>query len=358
MNQRLSGFNWRLNFTWLLLLALGLITLNTLDQEFFFQQLLNALVGLGFFFLFSQIDYHLYPRFKGWLFLGTLVFLLSTFVFGAVTRGSIRWINVLGLTLQPSELSKPLLVLFFASFLAERELNLKNLSKAGVLILLPVVLVFLQPDLGSSLVVFFAWAGMVLGAGLATKIVLVSLVGLLAGLPLGWRLLQPYQQQRIASFLNPLADPLGAGYNLIQTVVAVGAGQFWGRGLGKGTQAQLMFLPERHSDFIFATIAEEFGFLGGLVMFFLIALLLWQILNVAQNAKDRLGFLLGLGIFASLASQTLINLGMNLGMLPITGITLPLVSYGGSSLVATMIFLGIVNNLSQQRKKPPAIEIR
>jgi rod shape determining protein RodA len=358
MNQRFSGFYWSLNFTGLALMALGLITLNSLDQNLFFQQLLNALVALTFFFLFSQIDYHLYARFKGWLFLGTLVFLLSPFVFGAVTRGSVRWVHVLGLTLQPSELSKPFLVLFFTSFLAEKEMKLKTLIQAGGLIFLPVILVFLQPDLGSSLVVLFAWVGMILGAGLAVKIILFSSVILLAGLPLGWHLLQTYQKQRIISFLNPLADPLGAGYNLIQTVVAVGAGQLWGRGLGKGSQAQLMFLPERQSDFIFATIAEEFGFLGGLFLFFLMAFLLWQILANTQNAKDRLGFLLGIGIFASLASQTLINLGMNLGMLPITGITLPLVSYGGSSLVASLIFLGIINNLYQQRKKPPAIEIK
>ena len=158
--------------------------------------------------------------------------------------------------------------------------------------------------------------------------------------------------------MNPLADPLGAGYNLIQSVVAVGSGQLLGRGLGKGTQAQLMFLPERHSDFIFATIAEEFGFLGGMVLIVLIGFLLWRLLKIARSTRDELGFLISLGIFTLLASQTLINIGMNLGLLPITGVTLPLISYGGSSLVANLISFGIISNIAIQKKKNQALEIK
>jgi len=359
MNRRLLNLDWTLTLTILALLIIGLVAVSSLARELFFQQLFHVLIGLVSFFLISKIDYHLYQRFKWWLFIGALLFLSSTFVFGAVTRGSIRWIRILGLTLQPSELIKPLIVIFFASlFLEFKQLSLTNLAKAVALIIIPVLLVFLQPDLGSSLVVLLSWVGIVFAAGLSMKIASVFLIVLIAGLPFGWRLLQPYQQQRIFSFLNPMADPLGAGYNLIQSVVAVGAGQLFGRGLGRGTQAQLMFLPERHSDFIFASIAEEFGFLGGIVLIVLIGFLFWQILEIVQSSRDKLGFLISIGIFSLLSGQALINIGMNLGLLPITGVTLPLISYGGSSLVVTLISLGIINNIGQQRKRQQAIEIR
>ncbi|HUV42402.1 MAG TPA: rod shape-determining protein RodA [Patescibacteria group bacterium] len=359
MNKRFFEFDWALLFIILILLTIGLVTISSLDRNLFFQQFFHFLIGLLFFILFSKIDYHLYQRYKWWLFIGALVFLSSTFVFGAVTRGSIRWIRIFGLTLQPSELIKPLLVVFFASLFFElKKLSLTNLLKAGGLIMIPVLLIFLQPDLSSSLVVLTAWLGIVLATGISWKIVVSSFVFFLAGLPISWRLLKPYQQQRIFSFLNPLADPLGAGYNLIQSVVAVGSGQLLGRGLGKGTQAQLMFLPERHSDFIFATIAEEFGFLGSFFLIVLIGFLFWRLLEIARSTRDGLGFLISLGIFTLLVSQTLINIGMNLGLLPITGVTLPLVSYGGSSLVASLISLGIINNIAIQKKRNQALEIK
>lgn len=359
MNKRFSDLDWALTFSSLILLVFGLVAVSSLAKDLFSQQFFHVLIGLLFFFLFSKIDYHLYSRFKWWIFTGIIVSLVSTFIFGAVTRGSIRWIKVLGLTLQPSELIKPLIVVFFASLFQEfKELSLVNLLKAASLIFAPALLVFLQPDLGSSVVVLLGWAGIVLAAGLSIKIIVASLIVLITGLPLGWRLLHQYQKQRIISFLNPLGDPLGTGYNLIQATVAVGAGQFFGRGLGKGTQAQLMFLPEKHSDFIFASIAEEFGFIGSVVLIFLIGFLLWRVLEIARSSRDELGFLISIGIFSLLGGQALINMGMNLGLLPITGITLPLISYGGSSLVATLTSLGIVNNIAQQRKKQQAIEIK
>lgn len=359
MNKRLISFDWNLAIPMAALLIFGLIAVNSLVKGLFWQQFFHVLIGWLFFFLFSKIDYHLYSRFKWWIFGSVVIFLFSPFLFGAVTRGSIRWIRILGLTLQPSELIKPLVVVFFASYFFEfKKFSLVNLLKAGGLIIIPVMLVFFQPDLGSSLVVFLSWLGVILAAGLPLKLFFSGLIVLLTGLPFGWKFLHSYQQQRVISFLNPMADPLGAGYNLIQSVVAVGSGQLFGRGLGRGTQAQLMFLPERHSDFIFASIAEEFGFLGSLILIFLIGFLFWRILIIAQTSRDKLGFLISLGLFSSLFGQTLINIGMNLGMLPITGVTLPLISYGGSSLVATLIGLGIINNVAQQEKKKTVLEIR
>jgi len=359
MNKQFLGLDWPLTLSLLAILTFGLVAISSLIKGLFFQQLFNALVGLLFFFLFSRIDYHLYCRFKWWIFVGTIAFLISTFVFGIVTRGSMRWIKIFGLTLQPSELIKPLIVVFFASFFQEfKKFSLFNLAKAFGLIALPVLLVFFQPDLGSSLVLLLSWVGIILAAGLSLKIGFAGLGFLLVVLPLGWKSLHLYQRQRLISFFSPMADPLGAGYNLIQSVVAVGAGQFFGRGLGKGTQAQLMFLPERHSDFIFASIAEEFGFLGSLILICLIGFLLWRILETARFSYDHLGFLISLGFFSLLASQIFINVGMNLGLLPITGITLPLVSYGGSSLVATLISLGMISNIALQRKRQRVLEIK
>lgn len=359
MTKHFLGLDWKLFFCILFLLAIGLVAVSSLARDLFPQQLFHILIGLLFFFLFSKIDYHLYPHFKWWIYIGAILFLISTFVFGVVTRGAVRWIKLFDFTLQPSELIKPLMVVFSASFFQEgKEFSLNNLIKTFGLIILPISLVFLQPALGSSLVILLSWIGIVFAAGLPLKIFFVALVVFFAGLPLGWRILHQYQQQRIISFFNPMADPLGAGYNLIQSVVAVGAGQLFGRGLGKGTQAQLMFLPERHSDFIFASIAEEFGFLGSLILILVTGFLFWKILEIAQSSCDRFGFLICVGIFFLLISQTMINVGMNLGLLPVTGVTLPLVSYGGSSLVATLTSLGIVSNVGSQRKRQQVLEIK
>ena len=224
--------------------------------------------------------------------------------------------------------------------------------------LLPALLIFFQPDLGSSLVLLFSWLGILIGAGFDWRLAVLGGATLLSSPFLFWRFLQDYQQQRILSFLNPTSDPLGAGYNLIQATVAVGSGQFLGRGLGRGTQSHLRFLPERHTDFIFASLAEELGFLGSAVLIFALVVLLWRILVIAQKSRDQFGFLISLGIFSLIFTQTFINIGINLGILPITGITLPLVSYGGSSLLAISICLGIIQNINQHAKKTPIIEIR
>ena len=165
-----------------------------------------------------------------------------------------------------------------------------------------------------------------------------------------WRFLKDYQRARVLSFLNPYSDPLGTGYNVIQAVISVGSGKFFGRGLGRGTQSHLYFLPERHSDFIFASLAEELGFLGASLLLVFYFLLLFQILKIAKNAADDFGFLIVTGVFSHLSFQILVNIGMNLGLLPITGITLPLVSTGGSSLLATMVSLGLVENVGRSRR--------
>ena len=357
MRKYFANFDWFLFLAALVLLTFSLVMIASVASQLFFPQFFYAFLGLLLFFIFSQIDYRFFEKLASFFFVGSLGFLLIPLFLGIATRGARRWIQLGFLTLQPSELVKPFLIIFFASFFSSREMSLKEVMRGIFFLLLPIILVFLQPDLGSSLVLFFSWLGVVLGSGLSWRLIILGFLLLLFFFPWGWYLLQDYQRQRILSFLNPLSDPLRSGYHLIQTTVAVGSGQWFGRGWGRGTQSHLRFLPERHTDFIFASLAEELGFFGAAILILLFAFLLWRILVISQKARDLFGFLLCLGIFSLFFIQILVNIGMNLGLLPITGITLPLISYGGSSLVTTMISLGIVANIARLKKREEAAMI-
>lgn len=353
------------NFDWLVVLAittlllLGLTMVGSVAAGLWPQQATHALFGVLFFFLVSRLDYRIFQKLAGWLFLTTLLALLSTFLFGQLTRGSIRWIQIGGFTFQPSEMVKPLLILIFASFISSQAaFSLRLFFLNLFLIFVPVLLIFRQPDLGSSLVVIFVWGTIIFASGLAWRWLLGGLAVAAASLPVVWQFLKGYQKERIYTFLRPFSDPLGAGYNMIQSIVAVGSGQLIGRGLGRGTQSHLRFLPERHTDFIFASLAEELGLVGAGLLILAYGLLLWRILKVSQNSADNFGFLICIGVFSLISFQFFINISMNLGLVPITGITLPLVSYGGSSLMATMISLGLVESVARKAKPKEGLEIR
>jgi len=357
--RRFFNFDWLILILVLAIALIGLLAVNSTAPDLFWPQFVWFILGLGLFFLFSQINYRTYQRASWSFYLGSVIFLLITFIFGQVTRGTVRWIQIGNFNLQPSEIVKPFLILFFASFFSdEQENNLKKILKSLLFLFLPVVLIFLQPDLGSSLVVVFIWLGMVLAKGIKAKWLLFGGGFLAVFLPLAWHFLKDYQRQRIYTFLNPERDPLGSGFNVIQSMIAVGSGKIFGRGLGRGTQSQLRFLPERHTDFIFASLAEEIGFIGGMVLLGLFFFLLWRILTLARNATDHFAYFICLGVFSLLFIQIFINIGMNLGILPITGITLPLISYGGSSLLSTMVCLGIVSSLSRFKERQEIVEIR
>lgn len=352
MTKQLFRVDWIIFTTIFGLLIFDLFIIRSIALGLFLQQLTYILIGIGLFFLFSRIDWRIYPKFSWFFYFGSLIFLGITLLFGTITRGAIRWIQIGNLTIQPSELVKPFLILFFAWFFSEgEELTLKKIFLGGLLLILPAFLIFTQPDLGSSLVVILIWLGIILAAGVSWRWLASGFGFFVIVLPLIWQFLKDYQRQRIYTFINPFADPLKSGYNIIQSIIAIGSGQFFGRGLGRGTQSHLRFLPERHSDFIFASLAEELGFLGALILLSFFAILLWRILTVAQKTEDRFGMLICLGIFTMIFSQIFINIGMNLGLLPITGITLPLISSGGSSLVAVLISLGIIENMAGFIKK-------
>lgn len=323
----------------------------SISPALFYQQAIFIVVGLGLFFLMANIDYCLLAKFSLPIFVCSTLLLFLPIIGGGFVRGSQRWIQLGPVSFQPSEFIKPWFILFFASFFAKEEkLGLKSFLQVLLVLVVPLFLVFRQPDLGSTIVLGLIWLGIFFASGISLRYILFLVAGFGAIAPLGWRMLKDYQRQRLFSFLDPSGDPFGSGYNLIQSTVAVGSGWFFGRGWGKGTQSHLLFLPERHTDFVFASFAEEFGFLGSLILVLTIVFLLVLILRIGQKANDRLGVLICAGVFVYIFCQGFMNMGMSMGILPITGVTLPLLSYGGNSVLSVLISLGIVQNIALSKR--------
>ncbi len=329
---------------------LGLTILLSIAPSLFKTQLIYGFLAFGVFWIFSGIDYRIYLPLANIFYIGSMAFLLLTFLLGEATRGSVRWIDLGLFRLQPSEIIKPLLVIFVASSYARANFNLKKFILISGVFFLPLLFVLKQPDLGNAIVYFSFWFGILFVSGFKPILTpIIALVGIVF-MPIFWRFLKSYQKERILSFIDPSSDPLGIGYNVIQAVVTVGSGNLLGRGLGRGTQSHLLFLPEFYTDFIFASFSEELGFIGVIILLFFYLMILLRILRIIKKAPDKFGALIVTGAFMIIFTQTFINIGMNIGILPITGITLPLVSYGGSSLLSMAILLGIINNISLSRK--------
>jgi rod shape determining protein RodA len=273
------------------------------------------------------------------------------FVIGQVAGGAQRWLGA-G-TVQPSELAKILIIVALAKFLADREERLEQfgtvLASLGV-VAVPMALIYLQPDLGTALTLIAIWAAMVWMAGIRLRHLLLLGGGGLAALPLTWFSLEAYMQQRLMLFVNPASDP-DSYFNVYHALVSIGSGGWTGKGLTHGTQSQLHFLRVRHTDFIFAVTAEELGFLGSVAMMALLAYILWRTLRVAERSRDTFGRLIAAGVAALILFQSVVNIGMNLGLMPVTGIPLPFVSYGGSSYVTLMLSMGLVESVAMRHKK-------
>lgn len=335
----MRDFDWVLITCVILLCGFGTAIIGSVAPSLLPAQIIFYLLGLGLMVLFSRIDYQIYAPLAKLIYLGSLFLLLLTLFVGWESRGAVRWISFLGFRLQFSEILKPFLVASLSAFLT------KSWVKAGLLGIIPIFLIFEQPDLGSALVYFLGLGGMVFVSGINLFYILVAAAAGVVFFPVIWHFLATYQKNRLLTFLNPSLDPLGASYNAIQALIAVGSGQLWGWGLGRGTQSQLLFLPEHHTDFVFASVAEELGFLGAGVMLFVYFVLVWRLLSISARSPDLFGRILGTGLTLIILGQVGINIGMNLGIVPVTGITLPLVSYGGSSVLATFISLGIMQNI-------------
>lgn len=339
----LSRIDFKLFLPAALLVLLGSLILSSVSPSSYPRQFVNIAAAVLVFIVFANIDARILRALAPWFYILSLALLLLTLVFGVVTRGSVRWIDLGFITVQASELAKPLLAVFFAFLVSQK--GDKRFVFAFLAFFPAVFLVLIQPDLGSTIVIFAGFLGALFIAGIPFRYLLAMGFLLVFSSPLLWGFLASYQKDRIISFLAPGADPLGAGYNSIQAMIAVGSGGFSGRGLGQGTQSQLAFLPERHTDFVFASLSEELGFLGAFLIILAFLFLFWRLAQILKNTNDAFSKALIGGVFATIFAQSAINIGMNLGLLPITGIPLPFVSSGGSSLVSMAAVLGISSSL-------------
>lgn len=339
--------------------ALSLVVLTSISPDRVAQQLMMFVIGFFLLIYLSSQDSAVFKTFAPIGYLLSALALLMTIVLGTSIRGSTRWIPIGTFQLQPGEFVKPLLVLAFAYFLKTYPpKNLKNILINSIIFIIPAFLIFKQPDLGTTLVIASIWVVQMFISGFSYY--LIALFAVLAGvfaesLP---KILHGYQLKRLETFIDPFSDPLGAGYNVIQSIVAVGSGGILGKGLGRGTQSHLRFLPERHTDFIFASLAEELGVIGSVLVIFCLGGLLYRLLYLSTHTRSQSSRLIYIGIFSYLAFQTFVNVGMNIGIAPVTGVTLPLISYGGSSILATAITLGIASSLARADKNHSLIEIR
>jgi rod shape determining protein RodA len=334
----------------ILLISLGVLVIYSSDPKLALQQMLIAFLGLIFFWFFSQIELKYYQDYIKYAYFIFLVLLVVVFIIGFETRGSIRWIPLGPFQFQPSEFIKPVVILVLAKFWSENCSNWKNIIKSILIVLPAGILIFRQPDLGTTLTIIMIWFATLIGSNISiVKLIIMGFVSVIL-IPIGWVFLKDYQKSRVISFLFPEQDPLGVGYNAIQSTIAVGSGGLFGRGLGRGTQSRLQFLPEFRTDFIFASIVEELGFIGSMILLFLYSIIIGRCLRIINNTNNSFDCLVVMGVLGMLFFQIIVNIGMNIGILPITGITLPLLSYGGSSLLVTLICLGLVCSVSRTYK--------
>lgn len=359
MNKmRLFNIDWNLMVPVFILIILGLTTLFSINISYFRSQFFFLILSFFVFLFFCQFNFRLVQDYTGIIYVISIVFLAFIFVIGIESRGAVRWIDIFGIRIQFSEILKPFLLLILASFLSRRNPSLKTLLSA-VCLMIPIIgLIFLQPDLGNALIYLFTAFFGFLVFGFSFIWFALGL-GIFAGLtPFIWKYLHEYQRQRILTFLYPTRDPLGKSYNAIQSIIAVGSGKFFGKGFQETTQSGLRFLPERHTDFIFATLSEGLGFVGAVVVLAAFGYLFYRIFLLYLQADDVFSKIFIACSFFLIATQFFVNIGMNIGIMPVVGITLPFVSYGGSSLLSNFILLGMLCSISSGAKKKRVLEIR
>lgn len=357
-NKIQGEIDWLLVFFILPILGFGLITMKSFTEEtpFFSHQLIWIAVSLLVFFFLSLIDFRFLKRTDVLVtifgfFSGLLVLL---FIAGHTSNGAQSWFSFGGFSFQPADMMKLVVILMLAKYFSRRHVeidNFKHIFISGIYAFIPFLLVFLQPDFGSAIIIFFIWLGMILVSGISKRHLLVVLgIGIVSLVFLWSFVFAPYQKARIVNFVQPLSDIQGSGYSVYQSTIAVGSGKILGKGVGFGTQSRLKFLPEYQTDFIFAAFVEEWGFIGAIILFILVGLIIWRILHISLLGGTNFEILFGLGLTIYFMSHFIINIGMNIGVMPVTGITLPFMSYGGSHLLAEFIGLGILMGMNRYRR--------
>jgi rod shape determining protein RodA len=356
--QSFRDFDWTLLGFVALISVIGVVQIysassNTKFAGVHVKQMYWLAAGIALMFLVSLIDYHKLLENVHWPYLALLAALIAVPLMGVMALGARRWLRLPGLGLfQPSEWMKLVLILALAQYISslnQRDVTWPEIFKAMAIVGLPWLLVLKQPDLGTSLTYLPALFLLLFLGGIKTKQVAVFLIAGILIAPLAWHKLKPYQKERLVNFMNPENDPKGTGYQIQQSLIAVGSGGIWGKGTAQGSQTQGMFLPVTHTDFIFAALGEEHGFVGVSIVLLLYFMVLMRLIQNAQTAPDRAGTMLVMGVVAILTFHILVNVGMVVGFMPVTGIPLPLMSYGGSSVLFTFLALGIVMNVRMRR---------
>lgn len=356
LGQLSKTIDWLLIIAVLLLLGAGIAVIFSLthgtSSRLYISQIIFAILGCAAAFLLTFIDYRTWKSMSWVMYFIAVCALMAVLVVGSHVYGATRWIDFRFFQFQPSELMKLILVITLARYLAEQT---SIGFKQGLVVLclggLPIILTLRQPDLGSASVLLVVSLVMLLAARIPKIIIGSTIVLVIIVLAVGFKFMAPYQRQRIEVFLNPNLDPAGTGYNITQSKIAIGSGGIFGRGLGQGSQSQLQFLPVAHTDFIFAGTAEALGFVGSVTMLLLLALVIYRAYIIAQLSQDRFGMYLALGIATLFLYQTFINVGGNLGLVPITGIPLPFVSSGGTAIIMALISVGLLQSIYLRHKK-------
>lgn len=349
----IKNVDWVLVAFMIPLLLAGIVTMSSFSESTSYFMKQSLWVGISFlvFFLLSGIDAQIFKKTNTLvgLFLGGLVLLLVVFGLGHTAKGATSWLSFGGFSLQPADPMKLVLILVLAKYLSRRHIeiaNIKHIFITGAYFFIPFLLVFFQPDLGSALIFGAIWLGIMLVSGISKKhLMILFSIGIISFGGMWLFALKPYQKARIANFVNPMGDIRKTGYNVYQSVIAVGSGQITGKGVGYGTQSRLNFLPEYKTDFIFAAFAEEWGFIGAVLVIVCFAVVIWRILLIGKLGSSNFEILYTLGVAIFFMSHIIINMGMNIGIMPVTGIALPFMSYGGSHLLTEFACLGILMSM-------------
>jgi rod shape determining protein RodA len=357
--SKLKHVDIPLLITMMLLIICGLAAMYSIaatsgSMTLLFRQIVFVIIGGVFFIFFASYNYHNISKWHRVAYVLVIAALIGVLILGRDIRGSSRWIDIGFFNLQPAEFAKLVVAVGLSRwlYLKRGQINSwKNIVLSLAYALIPAILILREPDLGSTLIVLGIWFGLILVSPMKKRFVIALFVVALLFSATSWQfLLHDYQRKRIEVFIDPALDPRGQGYNVRQAVIAVGSGHVIGRGFGQGLQSTLRFLPERQTDFVFATMSEEVGFVGSVTIVFLYGFLMLRLLKVVRMARDDFGMYLAAGVLCMMFGQVLINIGMNIGIMPVTGIPLPLITHGGSSLLVTMIALGIVQNIAIQSK--------
>lgn len=357
--RRLLSIDWVLFVASLFLVGAGLLTMNSFvgENPFFEKQLVWASFSVLVFFILSFIDFRFLRRTNVVLalFLVSCALLAALFIFGSIVKGAQSRFDLGAFAFQPSDPIKLVVILLLAKYFSRRHIeiaNIRHILVSGFYVFAVGLLVFVQPDFGSAIIIGSLWLGMVLVSGISKKhLMAVFLIAAVSTAFLWFYALHDYQKERILTFLNPLADLQGAGYNAYQSTVAVGSGQLLGKGIGYGTQSKLQFLPEYQTDFVFAAFAEEWGFVGVIILFGIFGVLVYRILSNAYRGATNFEILFGAGLAILFVSHFVIHVGINIGLLPVTGTTLPFMSYGGSHLLTEYIGLGILMGMRRYARE-------